>query len=255
MTGRWGRLAAVTMLIWLGLAGCGSPAMLDTPDVTAEGYSYSRYDAAGGVRLHVLRTDPERIELLTVHDNVARARIPGINGGFFYNGDLLSIAVMDGIATAGKTKGYGSGWVNEKYARGTVVYDRENDTLNVHVVSSAQEIEAQLEGGYWAQGGISMSIGDRNWRVQADAEAAPFPDDRRLRSGMVYDREGSVYLVVSSTACTIEEFRSAVIAEVGEGKLVDGIFLDGDGSSQLASREELLPGDGRPVVQMVAIKS
>jgi hypothetical protein len=37
------------------------------------------------------------------------------------------------------------------------------------------------------------------------------------------------------------------------GRLIDGIFLDGDGSSQLASGSAKLDGEGREVFQMLRI--
>jgi len=99
-----------------------------------------------------------------------------------------------------------------------------------------------------------MGLGrDDSWAAQAAAENAPFPDDDRLRSGAVYDGEGWLYLVVSSTRGTLAEFREAIVERVGQGKLAGGIFLDGDGSSQLRSREAKLSGDGRPVAQMLRL--
>ncbi|MDG0790962.1 phosphodiester glycosidase family protein [Cohnella ginsengisoli] len=102
-----------------------------------------------------------------------------------------------------------------------------------------------------------MSLGrDATWHDQAVAEHAPFMDEPRLRSGAVYDEEGRLYLVVSENRGTLADFRAAILELLGgQGRpaLADGIFLDGDGSSQLRSREASLTGDLRPVVQMISL--
>ncbi|MNL72501.1 hypothetical protein D3C87_1978230 [compost metagenome] len=73
-----------------------------------------------------------------------------------------------------------------------------------------------------------------------------------MRSGLVYDEAGKLWLIVTPTRCTAEEFRTAVLQTV-PGKGREGIFLDGDGSSQMNADEAILTGDSRPVVQMIAV--
>ncbi|MNC74582.1 hypothetical protein D3C75_1259630 [compost metagenome] len=70
---------------------------------------------------------------------------------------------------------------------------------------------------------------------------------------MAYDDSGEVYLVVTSTQCTAEEFRTAVKRNVAVGHLIEAIFLDGDGSSQLLAGNIQLKGDNRTVVQMIVL--
>ena len=95
---------------------------------------------------------------------------------------------------------------------------------------------------------------DSNWyRIAVQEEGLPFPDDERLRSGMVYDNYGELYLVVTSTKCSAEKFRTAIKGSIADGELNEAIFLDGDGSSQLLAGNIELKGDGRPVVQMIAV--
>jgi hypothetical protein len=69
----------------------------------------------------------------------------------------------------------------------------------------------------------------------------------------VYDFEGNVYLIVSSTNGSLASFREAIVERIGMNGLQDGIFLDGDGSSQLRSRQKDLQGDGRLVVEMLRL--
>ncbi|MFD2328637.1 hypothetical protein ACFSR7_05190 [Cohnella sp. GCM10020058] len=223
-------------------------------------YDYGTATAANGMRLHYLETEPSNVNLAVIRDNVAIAPFYGINGGFFYDSSLLSMAVVDGVPVAGDgsaTGGFGSGAENVKYARGTLVWDRVSERLSVQVASKPGELSVSDPTRYWAQGGISMSLGqDASWHDQAIAEHAPFMDEPRLRSGAVFDEEGNLYLVVSENRGTLADFRAAILELLGapgRPALTDGIFLDGDGSSQLRSREASLTGDLRPVVQMISL--
>ncbi|SFB09340.1 hypothetical protein SAMN05216312_103462 [Cohnella sp. OV330] len=223
-------------------------------------YDYGTATAANGMTLHYLETAPANVTLNVVRDNVAIAPYYGINGGFFYDSSLLSMAIVDGVPAAGDgsaSGGFGSGAENVKYARGTLVWDRKSERLSVQVASKAGELDVTDPAQYWAQGGISMGLGrEATWHDQAVAEHAPFMDEPRLRSGAVYDEEGRLYLVVSENRGTLADFRAAILELLGgQGRpaLADGIFLDGDGSSQLRSREASLTGDLRPVVQMISL--
>lgn len=217
-------------------------------------YVYEELEAANGMKLHVLRTSPSNITLAAIQNNVALTPHYGVNGGFFYEKALLSIAIVDSMPVNGALGEYGAGEENAKYARGTLVWDGAMDKLSVQVVRMASELKVMDHTRFWAQGGISMSLGqDQNWLKQVETEQAPLPDEKRLRSAAVYDRDGKLYLIVSSTKGSLQEFRDAIVEKVGSGRLQDGIFLDGDGSSQLRSAEKVLTGDNRPVVQMIAL--
>ncbi|WP_223192546.1 hypothetical protein [Paenibacillus sedimenti] len=99
-----------------------------------------------------------------------------------------------------------------------------------------------------------MKLADNEgWAAQTIEEEMPAFDENRLRSAAAYDNRGNVWLIVTPTPCTIEQFRSAILQKIVPGQLVDGILLDGDGSSQLLSRERKLQGDGREVYQMLQI--
>jgi hypothetical protein len=217
--------------------------------------NYFQITAKNGVVLHVLKTEPSRISLHSINDNVVKSGTNGINGGFFWENQLLSIAVVDGMPVSGSPKEYGSGWFNVKYARGTIVYDRVTKIVDVQRAASVDDLHISDAARFWAQGGISMNIkDDSNWyRIAVQEEGLPFPDDERLRSGMVYDNHGELYLVVTSTKCTADKFRTAIKGSIADGELNEAIFLDGDGSSQLLAGNIELKGDGRPVVQMIAV--
>lgn len=217
-------------------------------------YTYSKLQATNGVELHVLKTKPENIALKAIDKNVTKTGLYGINGGFFYNGDLLSIAVTNDLPAKGEANDYGTGWYNTDVSRGTLVWDEALRAFNVQIVKHAGELKVTERNHYWAQGGVSMKLGDSmGWEAQMIAEEMPAYDENRLRSAATYDTQGNVWLIVTPTTCTIEQFRSAILQKIVPGQLVDGIFLDGDGSSQLMSRENKLHGDGREVYQIMQI--
>lgn len=247
-------LAAIFGLSVLWMAGSGeSPKRQPDPNAPRV-YVYGAVKAANGMELHYLRTRPSNVEPAVVNQNVTLTAYYGINGGFFYQKDLLSLAVVNDIPVHQANGSYGSGGSNVKYARGTLVWDGAIDELSVQIIREASELRVSDRSRYWAQGGISMSLGDNlGWVQQAAAENAPFADEDRLRSAAAFDAQGNLYLIVSETKGTLAAFRDAILEKVGALGLVDGIFLDGDGSSQLRSREKELQGDGRPVVEMLRL--
>ncbi|TXK85987.1 hypothetical protein [Paenibacillus sp. N3.4] len=217
-------------------------------------YTYAKLKANNGVVLHVLQTKPDNIALRAIDQNVTKTAQYGINGGFFYNGDLLSIAVTNDRPAKGEANDYGTGWYNTDVARGTLIWDQALRAFYIQVVKHAGELKVTDRNHYWAQGGVSMRLADAiGWEAQMIAEEMPAYDENRLRSAVAYDTSNHVWLIVTPTACTIEQFRSAILQKVAPGQLIDGVFLDGDGSSQLKSRQHQLQGDGREVYQMLEI--
>jgi hypothetical protein len=205
------------------------------------------------VQLYMMSVAPEDIKLQAVGVPLRQVNAYGINGGFFYQGALLSMAIMNDIPINSAEKGYGSGWFNAKYARGTLVWDGARRNYSVQVVSSGEELTVTDRDHYFAQGGISMNLGHEElWGSAVAEEHLPYADEKRMRSGMLYDDSGKLWLIVTPTLSTAAEFRSAILQTVPAEGLED-IFLDGDGSSQMNANEIILPGDSRAVVQMIAI--
>ncbi|MNY20396.1 hypothetical protein D3C86_1538720 [compost metagenome] len=179
----------------------------------------------------------------------------GINGGFFYEKDLLSIASMNDKPVNGAPGQYGSGWFNVKYPRGTLVRDEAAGSYSVQVVSSVSDIQVTDRGRYFAQGGVSMNLmNDDMWESAARQEHLPYPGEKRLRSGLVYDADHKLWLIATPTLCTAAEFRQAIQESIAPGKPKEGIFLDGDGSAQLNSAEKKLTGDSRTLQQIIIVK-
>ncbi|WP_342565503.1 hypothetical protein NST84_10405 [Paenibacillus sp. FSL R7-0345] len=253
---RWQLSSA--LLVLLILAGA---VLLNKPDKQVReafsglphNYEYLSAESLNGVQLHMLAVAPEDVNLRADSLPLRQIAAYGINGGFFYGTDLLSVAIMNDVPVNGDKGAYGSGWFNAKYARGTLVWDGTAGRLSVQTVSSGDELAVTDRSRYWAQGGISMNLQHEElWEAASQAEHLPFADEQRMRSGLVYDSDGKLWLIVTPTLCTAEAFRLAVLEAVpGEGR--EGIFLDGDGSSQLNADEAVLTGDSRPVVQMIAV--
>lgn len=215
---------------------------------------YSISQGSNGVILHTIRTPPENIGLKAINANITDLQDNGINGGFFWQGYLLSMAVINDLPVKGKPEDYGSGWFNIDRKRGTLVWDGKAKTFTIQVVEAAEQLKVTDRAHYWAQGGVSMGLHNPvGWASQALSEEMPVINEKRMRSGIVYDKSNNVYLVVAPTPCTGEQFRTAVMEQVGAGELVDGLFLDGDGSSQLKAANHVLPGDHREVYQMISL--
>jgi hypothetical protein len=245
--------AAIALLFLLGvLSFCHDIA------AKPQHYRFAKLKASNGVELYTIRTTPDNIRLQAIDTNVTQTRSYGINGGFFWEGALLSIAVINDMPLKGKPGDYGSGWYNTgvqtDLKRGTLVWDEAAQRFSVQVVTHAGELAVTDRHRYWAQGGVSMGLQDETgWEREMIAEEMPSYDEGHMRSGVVFDAQQNVYLIVTPTSCSAEEFRAAIKEQLKDRRLVDGVFLDGDGSSQLQCRSVRLPGDRRQVYQMLAL--
>ncbi|UQZ36060.1 hypothetical protein C2I18_22520 [Paenibacillus sp. PK3_47] len=246
-------LLAAAALIGTFLLAVTDKQLKEAFDGLPHTYEYLEVTTPEQVNLHMMAVAPEDIALRAAGIPLRQVAAYGINGGFFYGEDLLSVAIVNDVPVNGTRGGYGSGWFNAKYARGTMVWNGTDGRLSVQTVSSGDELKITDRAHYWAQGGISMHLQQEElWTTAMRAEHLPYADEQRLRSGMVYDSSGKLWLIVTPTLCTAEQFRTAVLHSVpGEGR--EGIFLDGDGSSQMNAEEIVLTGDSRPVVQMIAV--
>ncbi|WP_159883712.1 phosphodiester glycosidase family protein [Paenibacillus puerhi] len=252
----WLLLSGFVLGTWLGVQWgvLGHATTAKTRPSVQTPYQYEAYRASDGTLLHTMRAHPDDVKLLAIRSNVTDTEEYGINGGFFWNGDLLSIAVMDDLPLKGEPHAYGSGWSNIDKPKGTLVWDKLSRRFSVQIVEAANQLQVTDRRQYWAQGGVSMSLQlGESWHSQAMAEDMPLIDERRLRSAAVYDLDGQLWLVVSDKPHTAGQFRRAIMETVARGRLVDGVFLDGDGSSQMRSEESKLAGDKRYVYQMISL--
>src|SRR4051794_2467356 len=87
-------LAAVVALL-LGLLRPHGGASGDEELNMPRNYVYTSATASNRMELHVLRTRPSNVTLASIHNNVTISPYYGVNGGFFYQDALLSIAVVN----------------------------------------------------------------------------------------------------------------------------------------------------------------
>ncbi|MEI7024914.1 phosphodiester glycosidase family protein [Paenibacillus sp. y28] len=253
----WYKLACAAAILFIVLLFLIPAMMADKNDI-AKHYRYDKRVSSNGVELHTIETTPDHVGLQAIDTNVTATPFYGVNGGFFWEGALLSVAVVNGRPLKGEPGDYGSGWYNtgitNHLPRGTLVWDGSDRRFSVQIVTSADELAVRDKQQYWAQGGVSMSLGNEAvWRQEMIAQEMPGYDNGHMRTGLVYDSANRLYMIVSPTSCTVEQFRSAIVEQLGDRKLVDGIFLDGDGSSQLQTKQVRLAGDRRQVFQMLAV--
>jgi hypothetical protein len=243
-------------LIFIGLILISCCAYIFTGLIHPQHYHFQKLKASNGVVLYTIRTNPENVRLQAINSNVTETSYYGINGGFFWEGSLLSIAVINHESLIGARE-YGSGWYNtgndNNFKRGTLVWDGLMKRFSVQIVGQAGDLFITDIYNYWAQGGVSMSLGkEAQWKNEIIIQKMPAYDEIHMRTGIVYDENQQLYMIVTPTLCTIEQFRTAILEKLGNRRLVDGIFLDGDGSSQLQSPQVHLVGDHRQVYQMLS---
>ncbi|MBP2001312.1 hypothetical protein J2Z69_002355 [Paenibacillus shirakamiensis] len=218
-------------------------------------YRYAEHTASNGVILQALILKPEQVGLKAVNAPLQNESSLGMNGGFFFGTDILSIAVQNDLPVKGTARTYGTGWYNVKYPRGTLVWDDTARRFSVQVVSSADDLLVKNRNRYFAQGGISMNLMHENsWQSAIDQEKLPYPLEQRLRSGLVYDEHNQLWLIVTPSRATAAEFRSAIQEQIAPGRSKEGIFLDGDGSSQLNVPGHNVLGDSRDLRQIISLK-
>lgn len=233
------------------------------PASAATTYTYGKVAASNGVVLHYMKGSPNDITLRKISSNLKGQSNYGINGGFFNfsDGGLLSIAVNNDVPVGGGslTDNY-KGAHNTKYDRGTLVWDKSAKKYSVQVVRWASNLAVTDRKNYWAQGGVSMGLNDEaNWKTQASNEGIPggISGSSSGRAGVVYNSGGNIWLVVTNSTCTPEQFRTAIKEKIGSNTLVNGIFLDGSGSSQMRALDSSgtlvnVTGDSRTVYQMIS---
>ncbi len=230
----------------------------------ATNYSYGTATATNGVKLAYIKTSPNNVlpYRLNPTSSVPNSGKYGINGGYFGGSSIYSIAVVNGNAVG--TGSY-DGSFNARVARGTLIWDPVARAYQVKVISDMSEISVEDTNNYWAQGGNSMCLGktESEWKTQTDVdhedmvsdESGIRRDENAYRSGLVYNTGLNIWLVVSTNTCTCGKFRAAILEKIGSNTLVDGIFLDGGGSTQMKCAEVSNAGSepGRKMPEMVSL--
>lgn len=237
---------------------------------------------SSGVSIHYIETEASNIDLIATGGADPTTFMAnngydsGINGGFLYGSDLLSIAIVNDrpVGYTGQEVTwqtfyeYGNGGANvigePSTPAGTIIWDGDNNELKLEKIYSGWEIHQNSlvanTNNYWAQGGASLSLqDDANWKsiVIEEGYDRVGDYDRSQRAAMLmsWDKK-KVYLVVTDTLCTAGEFRTAIknlfAWQVSYG--MDGIFLDGSTCAQLRYAGENKVDHSRNVNQVIVLK-
>lgn len=218
-----------------------------------------------GLSLHMIRTDPNNIELVTLNeqDNLYSSTRYGINGGFFDLGDnnMITLAISNGSSLC---------W-NNQVGHGVLTWNTTSFGMEWAITGS--DLSANLTATHsWGQGGIRLILGynESSWRsnlISSTEATASFIDLRSpRRTGIVADTStNKVYLIVSNTNCDITAFRKAISQYFGiqEGEQASsrylGLSLDGGSSSQLKAKQNgsnvYVNSVGRNLRQIVALRN
>jgi len=89
-------LAIVAAGVFMWARGAGRSSLADESTMPRE-YRYESRASANGMELHAIRVRPSNVAPESVRNNVVAAPYYGINGGFFYEDALLSIAVANDV--------------------------------------------------------------------------------------------------------------------------------------------------------------
>ncbi|MET1174348.1 phosphodiester glycosidase family protein [Paenibacillus amylolyticus] len=104
---------------------------------------------------------------------------------------------------------------------------------------------------------MKLGSSEAAWKTQATKENIQNADGAACRSAAVYNNTKNLWLVVTDTKTTAAKFRADILEKIGLGTLVDGIMLDGSGSSQYKVAEGYYSGSDampRKVYQMMALR-
>lgn len=211
-------------------------------------YTFSSLTASNGITLKVIKTNPGNIKPVSISPLAAipSRLIYGINAGFANNSnynECYSIAVYNDAPVRGAKGAHNTGWFNEYYTRGTLVYDAYLNYLSVKVIDSASQSGYVRPDMYWAIGGISLGLQNANWSAQMSAEHVDGIGgigSSAARSAIVYDSSNNVHLVITESKTSITAFRAAILNKIPNVR--DGVLLDGGGSTEMLCSEYQFAG-------------
>lgn len=222
---------------------------------------------SNGIFLHIISTTAENIQLVNLqYHSLSSSEYYGINGGWFNppgnTRQVISLAYSDGHCVGPNSV---DGAMNHVGAG--VMYWSGTSLQVVSGVTTPNSLPVYA-AGTWAQGGYSMHMGNTNWASLTSAEPAAsnvFNDSRAGKSALVaHMSQKRVYLIITQEAVNWATFRTSIQNFMGisdmnatDSTTLQGIFLDGSGSSQMKSKSNgyIESSDNRALCQIVAIRS
>ena len=202
--------------------------------------------------MYVYDTPATNIQLLTLDKkkSLVDSTYYGINGGWFNlsaSGEigrgLLNITYCDGgpvgSATYGDPPRDGTA---QTVGDAAIFYNGANKTLKEVIAESATDIVGVTNTKSWAQGGIALSLGKREWTNRksvsanqaANAWTALVADLTTTRVHLIVTKDPSAKKTI-----TQQDFRDAIMEyfDIPESSSVSsrykGILLDGSDSTQM----------------------
>lgn len=206
-------------------------------------YTFSSLTASNGITLKVIKTNPGNIKPVSISPlaAVTSGSVYGVNAGFANNSnytECYSIGVYNDVPVRGTKGNHNTGWFNEYYTRGTLVYDAYLGYLSVKVIDNASQAGFVRPDMYWAIGGISLGLQNTNWSSQMTTEHVDGiggVSSSAARTAIVYDGSNNVHLVITESKTTITKFRAAILEKIANVR--DGVLLDGGGSTEMLCSE------------------
>ncbi|MDH6374297.1 exopolysaccharide biosynthesis protein [Paenibacillus sp. PastF-3] len=211
-------------------------------------YTFSSLTASNGITLKVIKTTPGNIKPvgITPLAPVTSGSVYGVNAGFANNSnynECFSIGVYNDVPVKGAKGVHNTGWFNEYYTRGTLVYDAYINSLSVKVIDNASQSGYVRPDMYWAIGGISLGLQNTNWSSQMTTEHVEGiggVSSSAARTAIVYDSSNNIHLVITESKTSITAFRAAILNKIPNVR--DGVLLDGGGSTEMLCKEYTFTG-------------
>lgn len=226
-----------------------------------------------GITLHILRTHANNIKLLDQTGSsggqkaLQNSGYFGCNGGWFNmstDQDILNIAMNDG----GKVGSGTYGGLGNYVGSGAIAWNGNAWALSHYTnAPSYSSIGFSTQTNTWAQGGFHLWLGHSGWRNNFinQPSGSDFIDGAAYRTAMIANMTSkSIYLIVALQSVTVTAFRSAIqsylnISDASQlNSTIQGILLDGGGSSQLRAKSSsgsvVNAPQTRPLAQIVVLK-
>lgn len=233
--------------------------VFDTTDAYVSGIGY--------IRLKWIKTSPRNIKLTPITSTVPASKLLGMNAGFFDDAsqDVYSICIQNSkTVTHGRTyNGYYNVTSVGTKARGTLVWDDPFRTYRLQTIEAAHELSIGDPDNYWAQDGVNLFLSSNSsWSnlihspKKGEYISDQSPTDAYNRSALLYGSSLNVYLVISETKCTLDQFRTAIQLGVEPSNGTNGIALDGANATQMNipdSNYSFLGGSSRKLPAMLQV--
>ena len=237
-------------------------------------YSETISLTSGNVKLKYIKTPASNIKILSfsresgsddTRKTISASGWYGMNGSWFDiggDGHIMNLAYDDGVRQGAICSDASVPTVNGVKVDGftnsvgkTLIYYRQGQVMCASNVSSP---DYRCTDSSWAQGGIGLYLCNMNgYQMFVNEGGGLYSGDVTSRSALVVNTHtNTAYLITTSTAVTVQNFRLAIMDNFsiseGDPDIWKGILLDGGGSTQLRG-SDIQVSSSRKVPQMIAL--